>query len=82
MGHMTLRTDGIVLKIIICVQDIDQEMALVVNSSAWLEKRGWEAVRDVYKRACLVHCQKRAVIRYVKLSIFKFTSSEIDSRIN
>lgn len=43
--------------------NVDQEMALVVNSSAWLEKRGWEAVRDVYKRAAVVHCPKRAVIR-------------------
>ena len=46
-----------------CVQDIESEMCTVVISSAWLEKRGWEAVRDVYKRACIVHCPKRAVIR-------------------
>jgi hypothetical protein len=45
------------------LKDIESEMSTVVISSAWLEKRGWEAVRDVYKRACIVHCPKRAVIR-------------------
>ena len=38
-------------------------MESVVISSAWLEKRGWKAVRDVYKRACIVHCPRKAVIR-------------------
>ena len=43
--------------------DVDREMQTVVNSSLWMEKKGWEAVRDVYKRACIVHCPRKAVIR-------------------
>ena len=51
---------------------------MVVNSSAWLSKRGWEAVRDAYKRACLVHCPKRAVIR-MKWAAFEETVGNAES---
>merc|ERR1740128_1040962 len=61
--------------------NVDQEMALVVNSSAWLEKRGWEAVRDVYKRAAVVHCPKCAVIR-MKWAAFEESVKNIDEARN
>merc|ERR1719341_1930694 len=61
--------------------NVDQEMALVVNSSAWLEKRGWEAVRDVYKRAAVVHCPKRAVIR-MKWAAFEESVKNVDEARN
>ena len=39
-------------------------MAGVVVSDVWqVQGRGWEAVRDVYRRAAIVHCPKKAVIR-------------------
>merc|ERR1719209_1853296 len=41
---------------------VDDEMEGVVVSSAWQEATGWEAVRDVYRRACVVHCPRKAVI--------------------
>lgn len=40
---------------------IDSEMSLVCKTS-W-EGKGRQAVRDVYNRACLVHCQRKAMIR-------------------
>ena len=58
----------------VVLQAVDEEMALVVISSAWMEKRGWEAVRDVYKRACIVHCPKRAVIRSIISSLVGWIS--------
>merc|ERR1719370_1400469 len=42
---------------------VADEMEGVVASSAWQEATGWEAVRDVYRRACVVHCPRKAVIR-------------------
>ncbi|XP_023326591.1 uncharacterized protein LOC111700016 [Eurytemora carolleeae] len=57
--------------------DIDAEMSMVVISSAWMEKRGWEAVRDVYKRACIVHCPKRAVIK-MKWAAFEENVNNIE----
>ena len=42
---------------------VADEMEGVVVSSAWQEATGWEAVRDVYRRACVVHCPRKAVIR-------------------
>ena len=42
---------------------VEGEMTEVVVSSAWQEATGWEAVRDVYKRAAIVHCPRKAVIR-------------------
>ena len=38
-------------------------MSQVVVSSAWQEATGWAAVRDVYRRAAVVHCPRKAVIR-------------------
>ena len=40
---------------------VDAEMSDVVVSNE--QKTGWEAVRDVYKRAALTHCTRKAVIR-------------------
>jgi hypothetical protein len=40
---------------------IDSEMSLVPKTS-W-ESKGRQAVRDVYRRACLVHCTKKAMIK-------------------
>ena len=40
---------------------VDSEMALVPKTS-W-ESKGREAVREVYRRACLVHCTKKAMIK-------------------
>ncbi|XP_059091219.1 uncharacterized protein LOC131886822 [Tigriopus californicus] len=40
---------------------IDNEMSLVLKTS-W-ENQGKQAVRDIYKRACIVHCRKKALIK-------------------
>ena len=40
---------------------VDAEMSDVVVSNE--QKTGWEAVRDVYKRAALTHCTRKAIIR-------------------
>ena len=40
---------------------VDSEMSEVVVSNE--PKQGWAAVRDVYKRAALTHCTRKAVIR-------------------
>lgn len=58
-------------------RNVEREMMSVVNSSAWLEKRGWEAVRDVYKRACIVHCPRKAVIR-MKWASFEENVGNVD----
>ena len=42
---------------------VEAEMKSVVVSDSWGEKTGWEAVRDVYKRAATTHCTRKAVIR-------------------
>ena len=43
---------------------VEAEMSGVVVSDVWqVQGRGWEAVRDVYRRAAIVHCPKKAVIR-------------------
>ena len=52
------------------------EMEEVVVSSAWQEVSGWEAVRDVYRRAAVVHCPKKAVIR-MKWAQFEETIGEV-----
>jgi len=45
-------------------QAVEAEMSGVVVSDVWqLQGRGWEAVRDVYRRAAIVHCPRKAVIR-------------------
>ena len=40
---------------------VDSEMSLVPKTS-W-ESKGRQAVREVYRRACLVHCTKKAMIK-------------------
>ena len=40
---------------------VDSEMSLVPKTS-W-ESKGRAAVREVYRRACLVHCTKKAMIK-------------------
>ena len=42
---------------------VNTEMEDVVVSSSFRSSFGWDAVRDVYKRACIVHCPRKAVIR-------------------
>jgi len=61
----------------VSTSDVDQEMMSVVVSSAWLNKTGWEAVRDVYKRACIVHCPRKAVIR-MKWASFEENVGNVD----
>jgi hypothetical protein len=53
------------------------EMEDVVVSSAWQEARGWEAVRDVYRRACIVHCPRKAVVR-MKWAQFEENIGEVE----
>lgn len=40
---------------------INNEMSLVLKTS-W-DNQGKQAVRDIYKRACIVHCRKKALIK-------------------
>ena len=56
---------------------VDDEMEGVVVSSAWQEATGWEAVRDVYRRACVVHCPRKAVIR-MKWAQFEENIGEVE----
>jgi tetratricopeptide (TPR) repeat protein len=45
-------------------QAVEAEMPGVVASDVWqVQGRGWEAVRDVYRRAAIVHCPRKAEIR-------------------
>ena len=54
---------------------IDNEMSMVCKTS-W-ESKGRQAVRDVYNRACLVHCQKKAMIR-LRWAAFEEDSGDCD----
>ena len=44
-------------------KEIEMEMKDVLKTS-WSAK-GRDAVRDVFKRACVVHCPNKAMIRFV-----------------
>ena len=54
---------------------VEAEMSDVVVSNE--VKTGWEAVRDVYKRAALTHCNRKAVIR-MKWAQFEENIGEVD----
>jgi len=59
-------------------QAVVREMSDVVVSDEWqVQGRGWEAVRDVYRRAAVVHCPKKAVIR-MKWAQFEENIGNID----
>ena len=55
MGHLVPAASGS------SSEEVEAEMSGVVVSNE--VKTGWEAVRDVYKRAALTHCNRKAVIR-------------------
>ena len=54
---------------------VDAEMSDVVVSNE--HKQGWDAVRDVYKRASMTHCTRKAVIR-MKWAQFEETIENIE----
>ena len=54
---------------------VDAEMSDVVVSNE--HRQGWDGVRDVYKRAALTHCTRKAVIR-MKWAQFEETIGSID----
>merc|ERR1719206_203594 len=59
-------------------QAVVREMSDVVVSDEWqVQGRGGEAVRDVYRRAAVVHCPKKAVIR-MKWAQFEENIGNID----
>ena len=47
-------------------KEIEMEMKDVLKTS-WSAK-GRDAVRDVFKRACVVHCPNKAMIRFVSFN--------------
>ena len=49
-------------------KEIEMEMKDVLKTS-WSAK-GRDAVRDVFKRACVVHCPNKAMIRFVSFNYY------------
>ncbi len=57
-------------------KEIDDEMASVCKTT-WSGQEGQEAVRNVYKRACFVHCPNRAMI-HLKFAAFEEEVGNLD----